>query len=123
MVDIVIFLAFFQDFFTGGEGKIYCFSNFFCYAIVFGPNLREWQKSPGVGGKLSQPALREGGGILNEAGGVVFVRGRNRREFLCEKVQSGRCLSRFWKRSCDNKHPFCLALTKCGEGSSPLKIT
>ena len=32
-------LAFFLEFFSGG-GKIYCYANFFCYAIVFGPNFR-----------------------------------------------------------------------------------
>ena len=32
-------------FFRGG--KIYCYANFFCYAIVFGPNLREGQKFSG----------------------------------------------------------------------------
>ena len=42
-------LAFFQEFFQGGGGKIYCYANFFCYAnlsIVFGPNFG--------GGKLSE---------------------------------------------------------------------
>ena len=32
-------LVFFQEFFQGGGGKIYCFANFFCYAnfsFVFG---------------------------------------------------------------------------------------
>ena len=28
-------------------GKIYCYANFFCYAIVFGPNFRERQKFSG----------------------------------------------------------------------------
>ena len=32
-------------FFRGG--KIYCCTNFICYAIVFGPNLREGQKFSG----------------------------------------------------------------------------
>ena len=27
--------------------KIYCYANFFCYAIVFGPNFREGQKFSG----------------------------------------------------------------------------
>ena len=31
-----------RNFFQGG--KIYCYANFFCYAIVFGPNFREGQK-------------------------------------------------------------------------------
>ena len=38
------------NFFRGG--KIYCYANFFCYAIVFGPNLKEGQKF--LGGKLPQ---------------------------------------------------------------------
>ena len=39
-------LVFFQEFFQGGS-KIYCCANFFCYAIVFGPNFREGQKFSG----------------------------------------------------------------------------
>ena len=31
-----------QEFFQGC--KIYCYANFFCYAIVFGPNFKEGQK-------------------------------------------------------------------------------
>ena len=38
--------------FSGG-GEIYCYANFFYYAIIFGPNFRERQKFSG-GGKLSQ---------------------------------------------------------------------
>ena len=42
------------NFFREG-GKIYCFANFYCYSIVFGPNFREGQKfSRGGGGKLPQ---------------------------------------------------------------------
>ena len=33
--------------FFQGRGKIYCYANFFCYAIVFGPNFREGQKFSG----------------------------------------------------------------------------
>ena len=33
--------------FFGGGGKIYCYANFFCYAIVFGPNFKERQKFSG----------------------------------------------------------------------------
>ena len=29
------------------SGGIYCYANFFCYAIVFGPNFREGQKFSG----------------------------------------------------------------------------
>ena len=31
-------------------GKIYCFANFYCYSIVFGPKFREGQKFSGGGG-------------------------------------------------------------------------
>ena len=34
-----------RNFFQGG--KIYCYANFSCYAIVFGPNFREGQKFSG----------------------------------------------------------------------------
>ena len=34
-----------RNFFQGG--KIYCYANFYCYAIVFGPNFREGQKFSG----------------------------------------------------------------------------
>ena len=34
--------GFLPGIFSGG--KVYCYANFFCYAIVFGPNFRE--KSP-----------------------------------------------------------------------------
>ena len=41
----------------GGGGGIYCYANFYCYSIVFGPNFREGQKfSRGGGGKLPQGA-------------------------------------------------------------------
>ena len=43
-------LAFFQ----GGAGKIYCYANFYGYAIVFGPNFRRGQSLQG--GKLPQGA-------------------------------------------------------------------
>ena len=33
--------------FFRGRGKIYCYANFFCYTIVFGPNFREEQKFSG----------------------------------------------------------------------------
>ena len=36
----------FRNFFQGG-GKIYCSANFFCYAIVFGPNFTEGQTASG----------------------------------------------------------------------------
>ena len=39
-------------FFRGG--KIYCYANFYCYSIVFGPNVREGQSFQG--GKLPQGA-------------------------------------------------------------------
>ena len=39
-----------EIFFKGG--KVYCYANFFCYAIVFGPHFREVQKFSG--GKLPQ---------------------------------------------------------------------
>ena len=42
----------YRNIFRGGGGKIYCYANFFCYAIVFGPNFREGQKFSG--GKLPQ---------------------------------------------------------------------
>ena len=41
--------------FSGG-GKIYCYANFFCYAIVFGPNFREGQKFSG--GQTAAPPPR-----------------------------------------------------------------
>ena len=47
-------LAFFWEFFQGGE--IYCYANLFCYAnfsIVFGPNFRGTKST---GGKLPQGA-------------------------------------------------------------------
>ena len=31
-------------------GKIYCYGNFYCYSIVFGPNFREGQKFSRGGG-------------------------------------------------------------------------
>ena len=36
------YLAFFWEFFQGGG--IYCYTNFYCYSIVFWPNFREGQK-------------------------------------------------------------------------------
>ena len=36
-------LAFSLEFLSGG-GKIYCYANFYCYSIVFGPNFRDGQK-------------------------------------------------------------------------------
>ena len=35
-------------------GGIYCYANFYCYSIVFGPNFREGQKFSREGGKLPQ---------------------------------------------------------------------
>ena len=37
---------------------------------------------------------------------------RKEREFLCEKVPSGRCFKKLQARSCDKGHPLCLALIK-----------
>ena len=34
-------------------GKIYCYANFFCYAIVFGPNFREGKSFQGEGAELA----------------------------------------------------------------------
>ena len=45
-INVLNGLAFFWDFFRGG-GKIYCYANFFCYVIVFGPKFREGQKFSG----------------------------------------------------------------------------
>ena len=50
------------------QGGIYCYANFFRYAIVFGPNFREGQKFSG--GKLPQggaQACREGQSRLGGA--------------------------------------------------------
>ena len=41
-------------FFRGVGGKIYCYANFYCYSIVFGPNFREGRKFSG--GLLPQGA-------------------------------------------------------------------
>ena len=35
-----------RNFFQGG-GKIYCYANFYCYSIDFGPNFREGRKFSG----------------------------------------------------------------------------
>ena len=51
------FLAFFQEFFSGG--KIYCYAKFFCYAnfsIVFGPDFKGGGAKVSEGGKLHQGA-------------------------------------------------------------------
>ena len=53
-----LILAFFQEFFFRGV-KIYCYANFFCYAIVFGPNFREGQKFSG--GRPLPPCGRKPG--------------------------------------------------------------
>ena len=44
-------------------GKIYCYANFFCYAIVFGPNFREGQKLSGGRGNC----------VKGEPGGVSVL--------------------------------------------------
>ena len=48
-----------RNFFQGG--KIYCYANFYCYSIVFGPNFREERKFSGgqtsSGGRLPAPSL------------------------------------------------------------------
>ena len=53
-----------------GEGKIYCYANFFCYAnfsIVFGPNFRGRQKPPRgktASGGCPLPPVEESQGML-----------------------------------------------------------
>ena len=44
------------NFFRGG---IYCYANFFYYAIVFGPNFRERQKFRGGGGQAVSGHVEE----------------------------------------------------------------
>ena len=49
-------------FFRGG--KIYCYANFYCYSIVFGPNFKEGRKFSGgetasEGGRPPVPPVEE----------------------------------------------------------------
>ena len=53
-----------RNFFQGG--KIYCYANFFCYAIVFRPNFREGQKfSGGQTASGGRPPVEESQGFLS----------------------------------------------------------
>ena len=44
---LVSYPGFLLGIFSGGGGKIYCYANFYCYSIVFGPNFREVRKFSG----------------------------------------------------------------------------
>ena len=52
LLDLLSHAGFLSGFFSGG-GKIYCFSNFYCYAnfsIIFGPNFTGDKGLAGGGG-------------------------------------------------------------------------
>ena len=61
-------LAYFQEFFEGGGGKIYCYTNLFCYAnssIVFRSNFREAN-------------VFEGGQMSSKGGNCMYQKNSNR---------------------------------------------
>ena len=60
-----------SNFFSGG-GKIYCYANFYCYSIVFGPNFREGRKFSGRGESFQGGAKVFRGGKLPQGGAPLW---------------------------------------------------